>query len=192
MTYPPPLPTPAPPPRRASQPRPGNENDAPITPKASRDRGVHPHATTKSPTPATWSLPRPEHHGPDRPQARIMTAHQVPTAFHTGIHRRSSSASHQRKQRDDSARVDLHRRLAAAQQHTTTLPGTRTHGQSAFTEEIMSGGRGAAPIQIGRKPHPTPPNVDQHHRPRSAPAVPTIKALTGVLPAALHQQPSAA
>ena len=45
----------------------------------------------------------------------------------------------------------------------------------------------ANPAQIGYKPqHPTPPNVTR--RSRRPPAVPTIKALSRVLPAALHQQ----
>jgi hypothetical protein len=45
----------------------------------------------------------------------------------------------------------------------------------------------ANPAQIRYKPqHPTPPNVTR--RSRRPPAAPTIKALSSVLPAALHQQ----
>ena len=60
--------------------------------------------------------------------------------------RRASSASRQRKRRDESARTAPHRHVAAAQRHTTTLPGTRTHGQSAFTQECSRG----SPSPFGR------------------------------------------
>jgi len=45
----------------------------------------------------------------------------------------------QRKRHDESARIDPQRRVAAAKQLTTTLPGTRTHHQSAFTQKCSQG-----------------------------------------------------